>query len=195
MLSSLFSNPILFLLNIGALLVALTIHEFSHAVVADKLGDPTPRLKGRITLNPIKHLDPFGTLLLLFAGFGWGKPVEYDPYNLRHPRKDSALIALAGPASNILMAVALSFLLRLFPLPDILTAFATFTIHISLVLAVFNFIPIHPLDGGRVLIGFLPEAMAHDWDQVLKRYGIIILFLLIFPFGNSQSPISYLVAP
>ena len=102
--STLFSNPFLFLLEIIALVSALTFHEFAHAWMADKLGDPTPRLQDRLTLNPAKHLDPLGTLLLLVAGFGWGKPVEFDPFNLRHPRRDTALIALAGPVSNILMA-------------------------------------------------------------------------------------------
>lgn len=195
MLSILFSHPILFLLNFAALVAALTIHEFAHAWAADKLGDPTPRLQGRLTVNPKSHLDPLGTLLLLVAGFGWGKPVEFDIFNLRHPRRDSALIALAGPASNLLLAVALSFILNTLPLPGLFQELFVYTIHICLVLAIFNLIPIHPLDGGKILIGFLPKETAYEWDALLHKYGFIILMLLIFPFGNSQSPVSYLISP
>src|SRR3990167_10568404 len=93
-----------FVFFIPALLIALTVHEFSHALVADKLGDPTPRLMKRLSLNPLNHLDPIGTLMLLFFHFGWGKPVPFDPFNLRHPRRDAALISLAGPVSNLILA-------------------------------------------------------------------------------------------
>ncbi len=195
MLSTLFSNPFLFVLDIIALVSALTIHEFAHAWMADKLGDPTPRLQNRLTLNPKNHLDPLGTLLLLVAGFGWGKPVEFDPFNLRHPRRDTAIIALAGPVSNVLMAITLSLALNLLPLPELFQALFIYTIQICIMLAVFNLIPIHPLDGGKILIGFLPKETALEWDAILHKYGFIILMLLIFPFGNSQSPVSYLISP
>jgi len=195
MLSTLFSNPLLFLLDLVALISALTFHEFAHAWMADKLGDPTPRLQDRLSLNPKRHLDPIGTLLLLVAGFGWGKPVEFDPFNLRHPRRDSALIALAGPASNMLMAIVLSLALRLLPLPELFQELFIYTIQICIMLAVFNLIPIHPLDGGKILIGFLPKETAYEWDAMLHKYGFIILMLLIFPFENSQSPVSYLISP
>lgn len=195
MFGLLFSNPLLFTLEAVSLVAALTIHEFAHAWMADRLGDPTPRAHGRLSLNPRCHLDPLGTLLLLFIGFGWGKPVEFDPYNLQHPRRDTALIALAGPASNILIAILLSLSIHLLPLPGIFATLVVFTIHISLVLAIFNLIPIHPLDGGKILIGFLPKEIAMEWDDMLHRYGMIILLFLIFPFGNSQSPVSYLISP
>ena len=97
MLSTLFSSPVEFFLNALALLMAITIHEFSHAYVADYLGDPTPRLQKRLTLNPISHLDPYGLLFMLLVGFGWGKPVTFDPYNLKNPRPHAALISIAGP--------------------------------------------------------------------------------------------------
>ena len=103
MLGVLFNNPLSFLFWLVALAMAITIHEFAHAYTADRLGDPTPRLQGRLTLNPLAHLDPLGTLMLLLVRFGWGKPVQFDPFNLKNPRKDGALISLAGPASNLLI--------------------------------------------------------------------------------------------
>src|SRR3989338_3130137 len=108
MISSLFSNPLLLIIYLISLLVAITIHEFSHAYFADKLGDPTARLMGRISLNPLVHLDPLGTLMLFLVGFGWGKPVQFDPFNLANPRRDAAVISFAGPLSNIILANALS---------------------------------------------------------------------------------------
>src|SRR5258708_27624096 len=110
MLNLLLSNPLIFLLTFGGLIISLSVHEFSHALVADRLGDPTPRMQGRVTLNPLAHLDPIRTILLLLTRFGWGKPVQFDPYNLQNPLRDSALIALAGPAAHLLIAVAISLL-------------------------------------------------------------------------------------
>ncbi|KKS30611.1 MAG: Peptidase M50 [Candidatus Amesbacteria bacterium GW2011_GWA2_42_12] len=197
MLSTLFSNPFVALLQIISLVIALTIHEFSHAWMADHLGDPTPRLQGRLTLNPIRHLDPIGTLLLLVAGFGWGKPVEFDPYNLKRPQRDTTLIALAGPVSNLLLATILAITLRTIgmAMPTFLISTFIFTIFMNITLAIFNLIPIHPLDGGKVLIGILPPETGKDLDLFLHQYGFIILIFLIFPFGNSQSPVSYLIRP
>jgi len=102
---SFFSNPLLLILWLAALIIAVTIHEFAHAFAADRLGDPTPKLMGRLTLNPLAHLDVLGTLMLLIARFGWGKPVQFDPFNLRHPRRDSAIISLSGPVANFLLAL------------------------------------------------------------------------------------------
>lgn len=197
MLSTLFSNPLVALLQIISLVIALTIHEFSHAWMADHLGDPTPRLQGRLTLNPLRHLDPIGTLLLFIAGFGWGKPVEFDPYNLKRPQRDTTLIALAGPVSNFLLATTLAVILRAtgMAMPSFLISTLIFTIFMNISLAIFNLIPIHPLDGGKILIGILPPETGRDLDLFLHRYGFIILIFLIFPFGNSQSPVSYLIRP
>lgn len=186
------------LLTLGlAFIVAITIHEFSHAFVADRLGDPTARVMGRLTLNPIAHIDPLGTVLvpafLILTGspivFGWAKPVQFDPFNLENPRRDSALISFAGPLSNMILATLLAGLIYLSLAfgfsPAAVTAFLVPFVVINVVLAVFNLIPIHPLDGGKILVGLLPDDMAHEWDRILRQYGFIILLLLIFPiFGR-----------
>lgn len=188
-----------FLIVFGSLIITLTIHEFAHAFVADKLGDPTARLQGRLSLNPKVHLDPVGTLMLVLFGFGWGKPVMFDPYNLKNPRRDAALISLAGPASNIALALILSFLVRLIGNPfsslAFLTSILTLIIFYNLLLAFFNLIPIHPLDGGKIFIGLLPAKDVEEADSFLRRYGLIILILLIFPILGGRSPISTVLLP
>lgn len=192
--SLLLSNPILFFLVAGALIISLTIHEFAHAFIADKLGDPTPRLQGRITLNPLAHLDPLGTLAMLFLGFGWGKPVMFDPYNLKDPKRDAALIALAGPASNLTLATLLAIAFRFFGAESLFASLAYLVIQTNVGLAIFNLIPIHPLDGGKILIGLAPKDVAHEWDQVLHQYGTVILLFLILPL-NGRSAVSSLISP
>lgn len=191
MLNYLFINPLLFVIYLAALLVAIAVHEFSHAYVADRLGDPTPRLQGRLKLNPLVHIDQFGLLFLLFFGFGWGKPVQFDPYNLKHPRKDAALISLAGPISNFILALVLSLSLKLFiffKLNFLITIGRIIFVPIitlNLILGVFNLLPIHPLDGFKIVGGILPEKKAQEWYQ-LEKYGIIFLLMLIFPLGKSS---------
>lgn len=191
MLLSLFSNPISFVFYIISLFIALSVHEASHALAADKLGDPTPRLDGRISLNPLRHIDMSGLLFMLFFGFGWGKPVMFDPYNLKNPRKDAALISLAGPASNFALALCLSLLLRLFNIFNFsllstigLIIFSPL-ITINLTLGIFNLLPIHPLDGFKIVGGLVSDEQAHEWFQ-LQRYGMIFLILLIIPLGTSS---------
>jgi len=191
MLSYLFSNPLMFVFSLIALFVAITIHEFSHALAADFLGDPTPRLQKRLTLNPKAHLDPFGLLFLFFFGFGWGRPVEFDPFNLKNPRRDAAIISLAGPTSNLILALILSILLKLFIFFKIKTLYTIGSlffvpmIYLNVVLAVFNFLPIHPLDGFKIVGGVLPEKQAKDWYD-LEKYGIIFLLMMFFPLGKSS---------
>ncbi len=183
MLGFLFSDPVLFIVWALALTLAVTIHEFAHAWAAVKLGDPTPKLQGRLTLNPLSHLDPLGTLMLLFFRFGWGKPVTFDPFNLENPRRDTALISLAGPASNLILASLLAILLRITGI----TLIQPF-IMLNVVLAIFNLIPVHPLDGGKILVGLLPPSDAANLDDFMNKYGIFILILLVFPiFGTSPA--------
>lgn len=190
MLNFLLSDPVSFLVWVAALLSAITVHEFAHAWMAVRLGDPTPKLQGRLTLNPIAHLDPIGTLMLILVRFGWGKPVQFDPFNLENPRRDSALISLAGPFSNILLATMFSLLLRLSVtfgtgIPLIATLAPPFIL-LNVILAVFNMIPVHPLDGGKILVGILPPREAAQADRFMKQYGIFIVLLMVFPiFGSS----------
>src|SRR3989344_2523293 len=158
----------------GALLIAVTIHEFAHAFIADKLGDTTPGMQGRISLNPLRHLDPIGTLMLILFRFGWGKPVQFDPFNLRHPKRDSALIALAGPAS----------MLAVLAVPLIL---------MNITLAIFNFLPVPPLDGAKVLYGILPMEWAEEYNHFMKDYGMILLILLIIPIGGRSIAINLIL--
>ncbi|MGH2537674.1 MAG: site-2 protease family protein [Candidatus Promineifilaceae bacterium] len=171
------------------LLFAFTFHELAHALTADRLGDPTPRRMGRLTLNPLAHLDPLGTLLLLVSGFGWAKPVMVVPGNLRgNPRTSMALVAAAGPVSNLVMAslgaIPLRLdLLKLEPgLGNILPAPAEllFTfVWINLILAFFNLIPIPPLDGYRILSNLLPYEMAEGL-RPLEQFGFLILMVVVF---------------
>lgn len=200
MLNYLFTNPLLFFIWVAALLAAITVHEFAHAWTANRLGDPTARLAGRITLNPLAHLDPLGTLMLLLFRFGWGKPVPFDPFNLRHPRRDAAIISFAGPAADLILAFFLSIIIRLgylflghqayLLLTTILTPFIT----LAIILAIFNLIPIHPLDGGKILIGLLPERLAYQWDEFLGKWGFVIILFLIFPFFGF-SVVSLIILP
>jgi len=199
MISYLFSSPIIFFVYIIALLIAITIHEFSHAWAADYLGDPTARLKGRISLNPLVHLDLFGTMFLLFFGFGWGKPVPFDPYNLKNPRKDAAIISAAGPASNFILAILCSIILRLLVFFNLSALFtiASFIliplITLNILLGIFNLLPISPLDGFKIVGGILSKEQAQSWYQ-LERFGMIFLLLLIFPIGKS-SMIDLIIRP
>jgi Zn-dependent protease len=188
------AGPLAFFIVFGSLVISITVHEFAHAFAADKLGDPTPRVQGRLSLNPLAHLDPLGTIMILIAWFGWGKPVMFDPYNLKNPRRDAAFIGLAGPVSNFILATLLSILLRILPLPPLIQLVFVYIIYLNLILGIFNLIPIHPLDGGKILIGFLPKNLALEWNAVLNQYGMLILIFLIFPF-TGRSPISLLISP
>ncbi|MFZ1619676.1 MAG: site-2 protease family protein [Microgenomates group bacterium] len=188
MISILSQSPLLFVIYLVALLMAIAVHEFSHAFVADKLGDPTPRLQGRVTLNPKAHIDLMGILFLFMFGFGWGRPVQFDPFNLKSPRRDAALISVAGPISNLLIAVILSIVLRATSM-----SFLIIFIQLNVMLAVFNLLPIHPLDGFKIVGGLLPEDKAREWYQ-LERYGLLFLILLILPIGKG-SMISSIISP
>lgn len=184
-LNLLSTNPIIALAFITGLVAAITIHEFAHAFIAYRLGDPTAKLAGRLTLDPAAHLDLLGTLALLIVGFGWGKPTPFDPFNLRNIKRDSALISVAGAASNLILAFVLSlpyliayFTGNLFPSIVAIYQVVSIVIWINLILAVFNLIPIHPLDGFKVLAGLLPKNWYYDFIQT-ERYGLLILIFLL----------------
>jgi Zn-dependent protease len=186
-------NLLDFIFGLVALLVAIDIHEFSHAWAAEHLGDPTPRLQGRLTLNPFAHLDPIGTILLILVRFGWGKPVQFDPFNLRNPRRDSALISIAGPVSNFLLATMCSLLVRLLPM-TIFSVLLEEIVVMNIVLGIFNLVPIHPLDGFKIVEGFLPEEQAREWHE-LERFGIIFLIILLLPIFGGTAPIERIISP
>lgn len=185
------------LYKIIAFLIALSVHEAAHAWTANRLGDPTARLQGRISLNPLKHLDLYGTviipLFLIFIGspfvFGWAKPVMFDPFNLKNPRKDAALISLSGPLANFATAIIFSIAINFINIVPYLPLVYLIVL-INIVLGVFNLIPIHPLDGGKILIGLLPEKEAEETDRFLNKYGLIILFALIFFSFRGVTPLS-----
>lgn len=199
MLDILSRDPLILFAYIPALVIAIAIHEFAHAWAADRLGDPTPRVQGRLTLNPLSHLDPIGTIALLLVGFGWGKPVQFDPYNLENPRRDAAIISFAGPLSNIALAVIFSLILRLMVGANIQSLAAINYIlpfvYLNVVLAIFNLIPIHPLDGGKILVWLLPSDIAHNWDRILQQYGTFLLLILVLPLWGGQTIASTLIGP
>lgn len=187
------------LLSAPAILFGLTIHEFSHGYVAWRLGDPTARLQGRLTLNPLKHLDPIGTIALFLFRFGWAKPVPIDPTYFRHPTRDLAISALAGPAANLLTAIVAGGIVRLLALLGVSGFWwllANYFVIFNLILCFFNLIPIPPLDGSRLVYHLLPSHLAEGYAR-LERYGFIILIGIIFlgqtigisPFGLLITPI------
>ena len=197
-----------FLLKISVMLVpgmlAIVCHEVSHGYVAWRYGDPTAKMMGRLTLNPIKHIDIFGTLMIFIVGIGWAKPVPVVSENLRNPKRDMIWVAAAGPITNIILATISAFLLRglvsignpagsdssLSMLIEPVVMMLAFSVYINLLLAIFNMIPVPPLDGGRVLAGLLPYRQASVLARI-EPYGMIIIIFLVF-FTNV---FSYVISP
>ncbi len=183
------------LLSLPAVLWAITFHEFCHGYAAVLLGDPTPARMGRLTLNPLAHLDPIGALMLLVFRFGWAKPVPIDPRFFRRPGRDMAIVSLAGSVGNLVTAVACGIAVRLIPDPFIsipaLGRFVVLMILINLGLGVFNLVPSPPLDGSKLLSLFLPPSWLRGFFW-LERYGIFILMVLL-ALGVVQALISPLI--
>ncbi|HOI81247.1 MAG TPA: site-2 protease family protein [Synergistales bacterium] len=183
------------LLSLPAVLWAITFHEFCHGYAAHYLGDPTAARMGRLTLNPLAHLDPIGALMLLIFRFGWAKPVPIEPRHFRRPRRDLVIVSLAGSTGNLLTAVACGLLVRLFPGPFIaipaLGRFIVLMVLINLGLGVFNLIPIPPLDGSKLLYVFLPASWLRGFFW-LERYGFFVLMALLV-LGVVQAIISPII--
>lgn len=161
------------------LVVAISVHEAAHAAAAYKLGDPTAKNQGRLTLNPLKHLDPIGTLMVFIARFGWGKPVPVNPYNFKNPVRDSALTSLAGPASNFLTALILSVPLKYIAMPLWLSDLMWITFDINIVLGIFNFLPFPPLDGSKMFAVFIPKKFQKKYFETLKASEVGFLIFLV----------------
>lgn len=194
------------ILGIVGFALSIMIHEISHGLMAERLGDPTARLMGRITFNPIPHIDLLGSIILPFSLFvlhspilfGWAKPVTIDPYNLRNPKRDLALIALAGPLSNIVIAIILSISLRiLLTLSSGTGMFAVFyyLIAINITIAFFNLLPVKILDGGSILSGFLPHKGGAAFDSFMNRLGYLPVLFLILPIFGGYSLASIIISP
>jgi Zn-dependent protease len=186
------SNPFSFMLTFGGLIFAIGLHEAAHCYMADYLGDPTPRSMGRLTLNPLVHLDLLGTLAILFAGFGWGKPAPFDPYNLKNPKKDTTLIALAGPVTNIVIAIALGLSLRFVSMPTPVYQSLLSILFINLNLAFFNLIPVPPLDGSKIIGALMSHESATKYQRINNP---LLLLALIFPIFRGASLASIIISP
>ncbi len=176
-------NPPLFALRAILLVVAITLHEWGHAAMATWCGDPTPRNEGRVTLNPLAHLDPMGTIGMLFFGFGWGKPVMIQPGYFRNGRWDHVKVAAAGPAMNLLQAVAFALALKTVVSGSGGSAATALILYygmaINVGLMVFNLIPVGPLDGATILKGFLPLRAAYEFHQFNRNWGTLLMFGLV----------------
>ncbi len=182
------------------LLVGFPVHEFSHALAAYRLGDSTAKYLGRLTLNPVAHFDPLGGILLIVTfvftgfGFGWAKPTPYNPMNIQGGHRGEAIVAAAGPISNLIMAIVVALPVRYLianpelamQVPDIVFQVLSSFIYLNLILMVFNLFPVPPLDGFKVLLALLPPRTAYQWRPILEQYGFILLLLIFFlPPGDS----------
>jgi len=177
-----------------ALVSAISVHEFAHAFAANALGDPTAKYHGRLTLNPLAHLDPLGTLMMFLFHFGWGKPVPVNPYHFKNPVSDSALVSLSGPMSNFLTALIFSIPLKYFPqiLPEWLLLLLWVIVDLNILLGIFNLLPFPPLDGSKIFAVFIPQNKQNAYFNFLEKsqpyfMGFILLDILIFTrlFGFS----------
>jgi Zn-dependent protease len=188
-LTNLFSgtfDPITAFYWILGIVIAIAFHEAAHAYTADLLGDKTPRYQGRRTLDPLAHLDPVGTLLILLVGFGWGRPVQFNPLALRNPALGAAIISLAGPATNFVLAIIFATLIRFNIAP--LDLWLQITL-VNVMLGVFNLIPIAPLDGEKIVAGLLPARLRDQWSYY-QQYGVFLLLIVVLTLGT---PLSLLV--
>ncbi|KKW29536.1 MAG: Peptidase M50 [Candidatus Uhrbacteria bacterium GW2011_GWD2_52_7] len=198
--------PLIGIVWIAAIVIALTVHEFAHALVGSWRGDSTAEDMGRLTLNPLAHIDIFGFMMLIVIGFGWAKPVPFDPRNLRNPLKDGLLIALAGPAANLVLAALAALAFRglfaadLLNFETMLAMFLVLLVFVNLLLFFFNLVPIYPLDGSKVLDVVLPGTRLDFIRQWLMMYGPRVLLALVIislltnfnPFGVIQVPAALL---
>lgn len=182
-------------LSVIGIVVAVTVHEFSHAWVANGLGDPTPRVLGRLTLNPLKHFDPMGTLALIFFGFGWGKPVPFNPANLKYPKRDSALVALAGPISNLLTALVFAVPLKYLSTTGFqATPFYLlmgWIFKISVLLFALNILPLPPFDGSKIIGIFVPHRFLPVYEKYLNNGVTYVVIFILFDYLVLKSVLGF----
>ncbi len=182
-------DPIRILLTIPGIIIGLSCHEFAHAYMSDRLGDPTPRNQGRLTLSPLPHIDPIGLLMIVFVGFGWAKPVQINPRHYKNPRRDEILVSVAGPLTNLFLAVLFSILLKVMLTANVFSGMSeslfvnilllfNSTIWINIILFIFNLLPLPPLDGFHILANIV-SPRSYGFLQKLEQYSTIILILLI----------------
>jgi Zn-dependent protease len=190
------------LIRAPGILVGLTIHEYCHGLVALWRGDPTAKQAGRLSLNPFAHLDPFGTLMLLFGPFGWAKPVPVNYNNLRNPRFDSALVSVAGPVSNILCAILFGIVLRFMQIKITgegvllyLFLILRMAYEINIGLSFFNLLPVPPLDGSNILLSFLPRSKIEPYFRLMRPVPMIFLVLIFIEFTFKIKTISLILFP
>ncbi len=181
------------LFAVPSIIIASTLHEYAHAWSAYKLGDPTAKANGRLSLNPLAHIDPIGALMMVLFRFGWSKPVPINEWNFEHRRRDKALTALAGPVSNLIIAGITALIYHLLPSMYLVDFFLFTFATINLSLAIFNIIPVPPLDGHKILNGILPQRLSYYWEG-LEKYSWILIMLIFLPFSPLSSIISSFIS-
>lgn len=168
------------IISVIFLIIAITVHEYSHALVAYKLGDPTAKIYGRLSLNPLKHIDPLGLLALFIFRIGWGKPVPIDTYNFKNPKRDEILVSVAGPASNFILAILTSLVLNTVSLSSFLAFLLSSFIQLNIFLAVFNLLPIWPLDGSKIFLNLISPSSSYEWQVSMEKYGYLLILVLAY---------------
>jgi Zn-dependent protease len=190
------------LIRAPGILIGITVHEYAHGLVALWRGDTTAKQAGRLSLNPVAHLDVFGTLMLLFGPFGWAKPVPVNYYNLNKPKRDMIFVAVAGPVSNIICAAIIGIILRIYSsfLTDSINSQYIFLIlkaafMINIGLSFFNLLPIPPLDGSNILMGFLPHSKIADYMRIMRRLPMVFLVLIFVQWGFHIPVLNWILDP
>jgi len=168
------------IISVIFLIIAITVHEYSHALIAYKLGDPTAKIYGRLSLNPLKHIDPLGLLALFIFRIGWGKPVPIDTYNFKNPKRDEILVSVAGPASNFILAILISIIVKQISPPLNITFYLYQFISLNIFLAVFNLLPIWPLDGSKIFLNLVSPSSSYEWQISMEKYGYLLILVLAY---------------